>query len=142
MNTNSFQPSSENDLKKIELLLGYSIPNKYRDFLLRHTGVRPEPNRFTTKDNKVESGVKMFFSVSSLSIEIEQIVLTATIPRNLLPIAIDPIENRVLLSVSGQDLGRIYYWSWDEEPDVASCSYKNMRLIADTFEEFIANLHS
>jgi SMI1 / KNR4 family (SUKH-1) len=139
-------PVQDVDLKKIEFRLGYPLPPEYRNFILQHNGGRPVPHRFSTKDGKIESGVKTFFPVAdagdNLLSEIDDITLTGTIPRNLFPIAIDPIENRLLLSGAGDDAGSVYYWSWDEEPDDATCSYRYMRKIADDFDDFLANLHA
>jgi hypothetical protein len=143
---NSQSAVQDIDLKKIEARLGYPLPSDYRTFILQHNGGRPAPHRFSTKDGKIESGVKAFFPIADVGVnllsETDEITLTGTIPRNLFPIAIDPIENRLVLSGSGDDAGTIYYWSWDEEPDDATCSYRYMRKIADNFNDFLANLHA
>lgn len=65
------------------------------------------------------------------------------IPSNLLSIGDDPIENKICISVSGDDKGYIYYWSLDmediDEEDYLP-SYKNMSLIAKSFTEFMNGL--
>jgi hypothetical protein len=143
---NSQPPVQDADLKKIEASLGYALPLEYRNFILQNNGGRPVPHRFSTVDGKIESGVKLLFPVAdvgdNLLSEIDDFTLTGTIPRNLFPIATDPIENRLLLSGAGDDVGSVYYWSWDEEPDDTTCSYRYMRKIADNFNDFLAKLHA
>jgi hypothetical protein len=102
--------------------------------------------RFSTKDGKVESIVKYFFSVykdndDDLHGEIEGITLEKQIPKNLIPIAITPAGNRILISISSEDVGKIYYWAWDEEPEPPTQTYKFTRLIANSFNEFLTLLH-
>jgi hypothetical protein len=102
--------------------------------------------RFSTKDGKVESIVKYFFSVykdndDDLHGEIEGITLEKQIPKNLIPIAITPAGNRILISISSEDAGKIYYWAWDEEPEPPTKTYKFTRLIANSFNEFLTLLH-
>lgn len=139
-------PLKDFNLIKIEKALGYSLPPQYKDFIMQYNGGRPIPHRFLTVDGKIESGVKWFFSISNdinnLFSEIDELTLAGVIPRNLFPVAIDPVGNRLLLSGTGDDVGCIYYWSWDEEPEIETCSYKYMKKIADSFNDFLAKLHS
>jgi len=72
--------------------------------------------------------------------EIEGITQAGLIPVDLIPIAVSPADNRVVLSISGKDCGKVYYWSWDEEDEDHKPSYKYMRLIADSFSEFLSQL--
>jgi hypothetical protein len=145
MNISSLHPPlQESDLIKIEEALGYPLPLQYRDFIKQYNGGRPTPHRFSTVDEKIESGVKYFFSNSNeaanLLSEINEFTLDGIIPRNLFPIAITPAENRLLLSGAGEDVGCVYYWSWDEEPEVETCSYKYMRKVANSFNDFLSKL--
>ena len=72
--------------------------------------------------------------------EIEGITQAELIPVDLIPIAVSPADNRVVLSISGKDCGKVYYWSWDEEDEDHKPSCKYMRLIADSFSEFLSQL--
>ena len=133
------------DITQFEDRFAIRLPVEYRSFLLANNGGEPMPRGFSTEDGKVRSMVSRFFPMYdpeefALDDEYSEISLDGLIPSHLLPIAIDPAENRVLLSLSGDDCGAVYYWSWDEEPDPASCSYKYMRRVAPNFEMFFMNL--
>lgn len=143
---NSQPPITKQDIRKLEEKTRIALPEDYKDFLLRHNGGEPEPKVFETQDGKVESRVKKFLSISDVSEdnlveEIEGITRAGQIPGNLVPIAVDPADNRVVLSVGGPDIGKVYYWAWDEEDEDHEASYKYMRLIANSFNEFLESLH-
>ena len=113
--------------------------------MLAHNGGVANRRRFETRDGKVSSYATRFAAVSdseedNLLDEIDGITLAGQIPKNLIPIAVDPGEDRIVLSVAGPDAGSVYYWAWGEEPRKPTCSYKYMRLIASDFDEFLSLL--
>lgn len=135
----------ESMVRDFELRAGLVLPAGYRAFLIQHNGGRPLPKRFATRDGKVESMVAWFFTVDgeddgSLWSDFEGFTLAGQVPANILPIARDPADDRIVLSVAGRDCGHVYYWSWSEEPDPASCSYRHLRLISTSFTEFLGLL--
>lgn len=143
----SANPITEDDLRRLEGETGVALPPAYRAFLLRQNGGSPVPARFDSRDGKLTSCVTRFAPVEdegeyNLQREIEGITGYRLISSTMIPIAIDPVENRVVLAVGGRDLGRVYYWAWDEEPDPPTCSRRYMRLVADSFDEFLALLHA
>ena len=142
----SQKPITERDIADLEEQTGLRLPKTYRGFLLKQNGGTPEPSGFETKDGKVESLVATFLPLApslenNLLEEIEGITLAGQIPGNLIPIATTPAANRVVLSVKGADRGKVYYWAWDEEDDNNEPSYSFMRLISDSFTEFLESLH-
>ena len=136
----------DSDISEVEAVLGYPLPQQYRNFILQNNGGEPDPERFSTLDEKVESGVKYFFPIAGfgddLLAEIDYFTIAGMIPRNLFPIATNPAEERILLSGTGDDMGNVYYWSWGEEPKNVTYLYRYMRKIADDFNGFLAKLHS
>lgn len=107
----------EAQIEAIERAKEIRLPPPYREFLAKHNGGTPEPKRFTTRDGKVVSIISKFLpvdddQVDNLVEEIEGITQAGQIPPNLIPIATTPADNRVVLSVSGNDAGKVYYWSW------------------------------
>jgi hypothetical protein len=143
--TDSARPATEEEIGRLESETGVTLPAEYRAFLLRHNGGKPSRRRFTTRDQKVESHATRLFPVDEndeggLQSEIEGITGCNLIPREMIPIGIDPGEDRVVLAVGGPDVGRVFYWAWGEEPDPPTCSRKYMRIIADSFDEFLASL--
>ena len=143
----SLSQISEIDLTDLERKTGIKLPNQYRKFLLKYNGGTPQPNRFNTQDNKVESMITKFLPIANISDdnlleEIEGITQVGQIPNNLIPIATDPGDDRLVLSVSGSDCGKVYYWAWGEEPRKNHTpSYKYMRLVANSFDELLALLY-
>ena len=137
---------SEAQIDELERAMEIRLPKPYREFLTKYNGGTPDPERFTTRDGKAVSIVSKFLPVDNsqadnLIEEIEGITQAGQIPSNLIPVATTPADNRVVLSVSGSDSGKIYYWSWGEEPDEPTCSYRYMRLVADSFDQFLDDLH-
>ena len=133
------------DIDQFESRFGIQFPPDYRRFLLEYNGGTTLPNRFETEDGKIESMVVRFFSMydpedDALEDEYTDLSLDDELPSNLLPIAIDPVEDRIVISLSGDDRGAVYYWNWGAEPDPASCSYRYMRRIAPNFDAFLAKL--
>ena len=136
----------QNELQTIENKFKIKLPKEYKDFIIKSHLERLDMRRFSTKDKKVESIVKYFFRPykdydDDLYGEIQDFTLDKKIPRNLIPIAITPAGNRVLLSISGKDTGNVYYWSWDEEPEPPTQSYQFIRLIEKTLDEFLDALY-
>jgi hypothetical protein len=143
---NSHKAILESDLRKLESRMRAKLPPAYRKFLRSHNGGIPTPDLFSTRDGKIDSIVRNFLPLDSddeesLTSEFEEFTLEKQIPSNIIPIAIDPADDRIVLSLFGRDAGSIYYWARGQEPDPPSCSYKYMYLIADSFEEFLSYLH-
>lgn len=67
----------------------------------------------------------------------------AYIPINLVAIADDVGGNAICISVKGKDKGKVYFWDHEsaaEEELEDPKSYKDVELIADSFDEFMAGL--
>ncbi len=144
LETFSPKPSSEK-IAAIEEKYNINLPKEYKYFIEKYNGGKPEKRYFNTKDNKVSSLVNTFFPLEengedNLIDEYNGITLANQIPINMIPIADTPPGNRVVMSISGEDVGCIYYWAWGEEDDPPSCSYRYMRIIADSFNDFLSML--
>lgn len=143
---NCFSPlPSIADIEKFENKFHLAFPREYIDFLLQINGGEPKNKFFHTLDNKIFSLVSMFFPLSgngddNLYGEFSDITKQGELPQNIMSVASTPAGNRVVVSFNGDDKGSIYYWSWDEEPEPSSCSYKYMRKISNNFYEFFISL--
>jgi hypothetical protein len=141
------RPVTAEVIRELQSETGVTLPEGYRAFLLKHNGGTPNPDGFTSKDKKLSSFVTRLAPMSdedeyNLQGEIERITEYRYIPSDMIPIGIDPVKNRIVLVVSGPDTGKVFYWAWDEEPETPTCSRKYMRLLADSFDEFLASLHA
>ncbi len=138
---------TEQNLSELEQRTNIKLPEQYRNFLLKHNGGIPSPNRFKTLDGKVESMISNFLPIAAIEDdnlleEIQGITQAELIPENLIPIATEPGDDRLVLSVGGSDYGKIYYWAWEEEPKRNhKPSYKYIRLVANSFDELLALLY-
>lgn len=135
-------PISSEMLDQVEKRLNIQLPDQYRQFLLRHNGGTPTPNLFECADGggsfvhkflAIHDGPYDNFERESLSFWANK-----SVPDNIVPIACDAFGNYVCLSVSGADAGSIYFWNHEKQRGKAS--YKNLRLIAESFDQFLASL--
>lgn len=138
------KPVDSNRVRKFEISKGVQLPEQYRAFLLTYNGGRPEPNAFKYKDRSNGSLVDRFFGFDVIKwsdLERHCEIHKDRIPESFIPIAIDPGGNRIVIGISGDDIGKIYFWDHEmevddgEEPDMS-----NMHLVADSFQEFLAGL--
>ncbi|WHX47198.1 SMI1/KNR4 family protein [Paenibacillus woosongensis] len=139
------------ELRKLRHLRENIILNYQKiinNFILKYNGGKPVIRRFSTLDDKQTSLLMLLFPLSesnepNLEGNYMEFNESKIIPSNLLSIGDDPIENKICISVSGDDKGYIYYWSLDmediDEEDYLP-SYKNMSLIAKSFTEFMNGL--
>ena len=111
---------------------------------MEFNGGRPAAPRFKFKGRTRGSSVDRFLGIhnkehNNLLDYLE--TYKGRIPRNLFPIAHDPGDNLIGLSVDGADKGSIYFWDHDREGNDGSPDYSNVIPIADSFDEFLEGLH-
>jgi cell wall assembly regulator SMI1 len=142
----SEQPLQLHDLEAAEKRLGLTFPEEYRAFLLKHNGGRPTPREFNflDPDGVPSNSLINFFlaiydgTIDNLEISYRTFTLKERMPANIVPIANDPFGNQICISVAGEDIGKVYFWDHEREPDEPS--YENLSLIADSFNEFLSRL--
>lgn len=135
-------------LSEVEKTLGIELPKEYQQFLLKHNGGSPSPNGFKY------SIVKWFLAIYSPGMKdvgsrddnfVENFEIykgdEPRIPKELVPIAIDTGGNLVGIAVSGKNLGKIYFWDHDGEGLTDKPTYRNVSLLANSFNEFLKKLH-
>ena len=143
---------SETMLKEFELRLSIKLPQDYRDFMLEHNGGYPaEAWDFdfieTGIDKSTSSIVSEFYSIDApdkktyndIATRYVDLVNASLIPPSLIPIADDVFGNPILLSVSGDDYGHVYFANHELED--TETRYMVMSPIADSFTEFISKLY-
>lgn len=137
------EPLNVDDLKYFDEE-NVEIPDDYKKFLIKYNGGRPENDHIDFKEGNNGTLLNCIFGFTKErygSFVRYQGVYAGRIPRNTLAIASDAGGNLIIMSVSGDDYGKIYFWDHEmefnegEEPD-----YSNLTLVADSFEEFISNL--
>ena len=138
----SYPPITDEDLTAFENIIGATLPAMYREFLKNHNGGAVRPSRFQYIDNGWQElgGVNRFYSITDKSdrYSLTRVwhVYRTRLPERMLAIANDGVGNNICISVSGDDVGKIYYWMHE----IPSENEENLFLIADDLETFLAGL--
>ncbi len=128
----------------VEKSFEVKLPLQYREFLQKHNGGYPEPDGFLFKDESDGSSVDRFLGIDvgdHSNLEKYLVTYKNRIPKNLFPIAHDPGGNLVLIGLSGDELGKIYYWDHEREADGWEPDMSNVHLIANDLDEFLRKLY-
>lgn len=132
-------------IAEVESCLEIIFPTDYKQFLLQHNGGYPEPGTFTIGHGPEESQISYFFSIQEdeTSNLLEMIKLTkGQIPRNMLPVAYDDVGNLILLGVSGDQTGQVYFWDHEQENGNDRNNGKaSLSFLADSFKSFLESLY-
>ncbi|MWC31271.1 SMI1/KNR4 family protein [Paenibacillus sp. MMS18-CY102] len=145
----SFNIIGFQDIKDFENKHSIQLPNEYKQFLMFKNGGRTEQRRFTTNDatkkGKITSSVSMFFPLSkenevNIEEKFEGYNLTRIVPSNLFPIALDPVQGLICLSIEGEDEGSVYHCDMDYFDEDNELRKEYIRLISKSFTEFLDGL--
>lgn len=150
LNLTERQTSIE-EIKQIEELIGYQLPEEYKLHLLKYNGGMCEPNVFSFKEDgeMTSSCLHWFLAIyngegDNLRESIETFKLDEKrMPQHIIPIAHDPGGNQICISCDGQDKGAIYFWDHENEVDYSVSDdndYSNLYFIASSFNEFLESL--
>jgi hypothetical protein len=136
----------ERAISDLEKERGINLPESYKKFLMEFNGGRPVPSSFNFKDGTNGSTVDWFLGLHGdeyTGLPKVLKIYEKRIPHNYFPIAIDPGDNLICISVQGPDRGSIHFWDHEMESRTdASYDYSNTIPIADNFDEFIESLHT
>lgn len=139
---------TEKQCSTFEIKHNLTLPNDYKDFLCSTVnGGKPQceepaisiPNWGTTL-------ITTFFGVGAngnYNIEKNIWMLgTAELPERMIPIADDPAGNCFFLETSGENLGNVYFYFHEEEPNDPPTATNNpsLTLVAHSFNEFLDNI--
>jgi hypothetical protein len=139
----------ELDIRIIEDRVGYSLPKEYRSHLLVNNGGKCKPDVFTFMEGNKLSKSKIDWFLAIYDGKYDNLLKyidiykfeQKRIPEYFIPIAHDPGGNLICISCSCSDYGYIYFWDHEKETpnNWEDCS-TNIYLIANSFDNFIANL--
>jgi hypothetical protein len=139
----------ESAVASLEVSLGHSLPSEYRRFLLTSNGGEPVNAVFRIPNagkSYGDSAVRYFFSIAdkptfSLRHKYEIYSGARRLPRNMLPIATDAGGNLVLMALSGERVGQIFFWNHEIEGLVENpASEEHLAFVASSFAEFCKGL--
>lgn len=129
-----------NMIELYEEFTGFKLPKDYKLFLQLTNGGKPKKRYFLYK-NKQDDGSLLSILFGFNENKYRNIIryynnTKSTIPNNMVPIGMDQGSNMILLSVKGQDYGKIYFADHETETE----NFNNLILLADSFDEFINGL--
>lgn len=128
------------DIQQFELEYDVRLPKQYVEFLLEYNGGLPQESGFRISDGGGESLVNKFYGIGDMKSNLGKVfeVLEGEISEGFISFANDPAGNEILLGVSGEFQGKVYYWIHDIEPKE---EMDNMFILADSFAKFFDNLY-
>ena len=142
------------EIENAEKEIGISFPKIYKDFLLKVNGGHPDKDTFpmlesyNEKFDYVGSSIAWFNAICND--EYSNLVkdcfgIGYEYPKDLMPIASDPGGNIICLGISGEVYGKVYFWDIRGQAaafGVKEPWYRNVYLIANSFEDFINSLYN
>ena len=108
---------------------GFTLPDQYRQFLLWTNGGIPSPDvsfTFVEDGKATDSVIDQFYMLKkndddmNLDEAIEMFVEAGRMPAHFLPFASDQFGNQLCLSLAPSDLGVVYFWNHEKEPEDGS----------------------
>jgi hypothetical protein len=136
-------------------LIGATLPKNYQEFLTRHNGGRIKPDTFTieptsstTEEIQTASLVDFLFGFFPDNIDVDLDskfhYWKERVPTSTVPIGQDPGGNLILIGISSEVYGQIFYWDRNYEVDFengVTPDFSNIGFIASDFIEFLKSLH-
>lgn len=129
-----------------ERAIGTTLPEPYRAFVMSINGGRlaPENRRFSNR-----FVVNSMYSLDDPD-EARRLVGPGVrgeaATTELLPIAYDDVGNEISIAIAGEHRGEVWYWRLtdargdDGNPRVQWHDRRDMKKLADSFDEFLAGL--
>ena len=139
-------PKRKNNFKT-RFKYGLRFPSDYREFLLNFNGGRPDKWEFRFKGKRTYTEcVHYFLSMSddpdiSFHVYFQRYkVDDKCLADGLIPVAFDPGGNLICLSILGEKQGGVFFWDHETETSGRGERGENLRVITDSFREFIDGL--
>lgn len=151
-----YEPTTRDDIAKIEEIVGFTLPKDYVDFLLDYGGFSSstlcplkEVFRKENGEPDYKISVDVFLSAQP-NREGRRLIgtyhaLRGRMPFNFLPIADSAGGDTICLCLNGENEGKIYFWEMYFEEEInedegEEPGYSNVYLAANSFDEFIDSL--
>lgn len=145
-------PIDLSKIKAIENLIGLTLPDEYKQHLLKYNGGQCLPNcfKFTENNNETYSSIDWFLAIYDGEHDNLENYITIykieerRLPQHIVPIAHDPGGNLICISCGENDYGHIYFW--DHEKEISNTTYletrkyNNLYHVASSLNKFFDNL--
>ena len=146
----AFEPLSEDDISRLQTILGAALPESYTEFLTTFGA-----SMFPREINCTPQGEPLYFGWFYGFNELVEALNThrEVLPESIIPIGDDGGGNQFCLGVRGKDFDKVYFhnhsigWRTDAEayltrgePVPDDIQYQTVHEVAPSFEQFIRNL--
>ncbi len=143
---NSRAQITNEDILVFESKFGFSLPPEYTALLLQHNGgsfhVDYPFYQIHGHASQHEGMLQCFFALAPGDpIDLERIysVHCDRLPEPLLAIGSDPGNNLICIGLTGEYVGKIYFWERTKEE--SQPTFNNVYLLSESLNEFIENLY-
>lgn len=92
---------TEDRIRQLEARYDLTLPQPYRNFLLRYNGGFTPKTRF--RRGRLSSDLRGFYGLGPVALSLETLPLNQWLERDLLPVACDSFGNFLALGVRGED---------------------------------------
>jgi cell wall assembly regulator SMI1 len=114
--------TSAERIRDLEAVLGTALPEDYVGFLRIHNGGTPARDRVSFRDQDgchQDTTLSRFFGVDDVEDDLartwEYFLEQERVPPGYLPIASDGFGNMLVLSLSGDGAGSVWFWDHERE---------------------------
>jgi hypothetical protein len=141
------EPTNQHAIELFQRFIGKKLPKDYVKFLVDYNGGSPVPDAFDFEDGSGGSSVRYFHGLRKNADDDDLLrnmdVYKDRMPTDFLPIASDFGGNKIVMAISGQYYGRVFFWDHENEVDEGSVAgMQNMSLVAKNFSAFLSGLHA
>ena len=144
INANPYGPLLQKKLGEFEKQAHITLPNDYRNFLLRYNGGQPTPSFFWIKLQEDGSSIHQFYGLHDdpvfLSLKTFAGKERYGIPESMLPIGDDGTGNYICIGISSTNFGKVFFLDHDKHPFHNPNSLDGIMELADSFTEFLLSL--
>lgn len=122
----------EQEILKVEEKYDIALPQQYKDFLCKYNGGHTPKTKFRV--GKISSDIRAFYGLGEVPFSFRTLDMKEWIENKLLPIGCDSFGNYILIGLSNEGYGKIYF-SNHEAGDKLVC-------IGDDFISFLKHCKS
>ncbi|MFF5398840.1 SMI1/KNR4 family protein [Peribacillus butanolivorans] len=141
----TFKKISVSELEIFEKKFNIVLPKDFSRFLLSNNGGKALNRRFQTKDHTITSSIILFFPLSSeIDENLESNFIkyneSKIVPKDFLPIGLDPANSLICLSLDREQEGKVYFCDMDYFEEDNELRKEFIKPISGNFKEFMDNL--
>jgi len=116
----------EEKIINIERQYGIKLPTQYKAFLRKYNGGYTPKTKFNVR--KTSSDLRGFFGLGDVKLSLDHIEVEEWVDKKLFPVACDSFGNYIVIGLSNDDVGRIYFSDHEKG--------KNVEYMADSLKQF------